>query len=188
MAEHTAKVAVMKAILRIPSRVDDRLVPWCTFTDPELAHVGFGEEELRKRGESFRVYRFPFSKLDRAVTESESVGTEKVWASKRGKILGASILGADAGEMIAEYALAMKVNAGLGEISATIHPYPTYALGNRRAADIFASKVLTPPRVTWIQRLFRLRGTSTGVLHLETDLLLLLDESEQALCKEWRWL
>ncbi len=169
MAEHTAKVAVMNAILRIPSRVDDRRVPWCTFTDPELAHVGFGEEELRKRGDSFRVYRFPFSKLDRAITESESAGVVKVWASKRGKILGASILGANAGEMIAEYALAMKVKAGLGEISATIHPYPTYALGNRRAADIFANQVLTPSRVTWIQRLFRLRGTSTGVLHLNEE-------------------
>ncbi len=169
MAEHTAKVAVMNAILRIPSRVDDRRVPWCTFTDPELAHVGFGEEELRKRGESFRLYRFPFSKLDRAVTESESAGAVKVWASKRGKILGASILGANAGEMIAEYALAMKVNAELGKISATIHPYPTYALGNRRAADIFANQVLTPSRVTWIQRLFRLRGTSTGVLRLNEE-------------------
>jgi len=169
MAEHAAKVAVMNAILRIPSSVDHRRVPWCTFTDPELAHVGIGEEELRKRGESFRVYRFPFSKLDRAVTESESAGVVKVWASKRGKILGASILGANAGEMIAEYALAMKVNAGLNNVSATIHPYPTYALGNRRAADIFANKVLTPSRVTWIKRLLRLRGSTTGVLHLNQE-------------------
>lgn len=169
MAEHTAKVAVMNAILRIPSRVDDRRVPWCTFTDPELAHVGFGEQEIRKRGESFRVYRFPFAKLDRAVTESEPAGVVKVWANKRGKILGASILGANAGEMIAEYALAMKVNVGLGKISATIHPYPTYALGNRRAADIFANKVLTPSRVTWIKRLLRLRGSTTGVLHLNQE-------------------
>jgi len=166
MAEHTAKVAVMNAILRIPSSVDDRRVPWCTFTDPELAHVGIGEEELRKRGDSFGVYRFPFSKLDRATTDSEPEGLVKVWAGKRGKILGASICGANAGEMIAEYALAMKVDAGLGKISATIHPYPTYALGNRRAADLFANNVLTPSRVTWIQRLFRLRGSTDGVLHL----------------------
>jgi len=169
MAEHTAKVAVMNAILHVPSTVESGRVPWCTFTDPELAQVGFGEEELRKRGESFRVYRFPFSKLDRAITESESVGMVKVWANKRGKILGAAILGANAGEMIAEYALAMKVNAGLNQVSATIHPYPTYALGNRRAADLFANNVLTPSRVTWIQRLFRLRGSTDGVLHLNGD-------------------
>jgi pyruvate/2-oxoglutarate dehydrogenase complex dihydrolipoamide dehydrogenase (E3) component len=169
MAEHTAKVAVMNAILHFPSSVDGGRVPWCTFTDPELAHVGFGEEELRKRGEKFRVYRFPFSKLDRAITESESAGLVKVFASKRGKILGASILGANAGEMIAEYALAMKVNAGLSKVSATIHPYPTYALGNRRAADLYANKVLTPWRVSWIKRLFRLRGSTTGVQHLNQE-------------------
>ena len=169
MAEHTAKVAVMNAILHFPSSVDGGRVPWCTFTDPELAQVGFGEEDLRKRGESFHVYRFPFSKLDRAITESESAGLVKVWANKRGKILGASILGANAGEMIAEYALAMKVNAGLDKVSATIHPYPTYALGNRRVADLFANNVLTPSRVTWIKRLLRLRGSTAGVLHLNQD-------------------
>lgn len=169
MAEHTAKVAVMNAILHFPSTVESGRVPWCTFTDPELAQVGFGEEELRKRGETFHVYRFPFSKLDRAITESESAGMVKVWASSRGKILGAAILGANAGEMIAEYALAMKVNAGLSEVSATIHPYPTYALGNRRAADLFANNVLTPSRVSWIQRLFRLRGSTAGVRHLNQD-------------------
>ena len=169
MAEHTAKVAVMNAILYFPSTVESGRVPWCTFTDPELAQVGFGEEELRKRGETFHVYRFPFSKLDRAITESESAGMVKVWASSRGKILGAAILGANAGEMIAEYALAMKVNAGLSEVSATIHPYPTYALGNRRAADLFANNVLTPSRVSWIQRLFRLRGSTAGVRHLNQD-------------------
>jgi len=63
----------------------------------------------------------------------------------------------------------MKVNAGLSEVSATIHPYPTYALGNRRAADLFANNVLTPSRVSWIQRLFRLRGSTAGVRHLNQD-------------------
>ncbi len=169
MAEHTAKVAVMNAILHFPSAVDNGRVPWCTFSDPELAHVGFGEEELRKRGESFQVYRFPFSKLDRAITDSESAGLIKVCASKRGKILGASIVGANAGEMIAEYALAMKVNAGLSDISATIHPYPTYALGNRRVADLFANKLLTPARVTWIKWFLRLRGGTAGVLEINRD-------------------
>lgn len=169
MAEHSAKIAVMNAILHFPSAVDNERVPWCTFSDPELAHVGFGEEELRKRGERFHVYRFPFSKLDRAITDSESAGLVKVWASKRGKILGASIVGANAGEMIAEYALAMKVNAGLNKVSATIHPYPTYALGNRRAADLFANKVLTPWRVTWIKRLLGLRGSTAGVLEINRD-------------------
>jgi len=166
MAEHTAKVAAMNAILRIPASRKDDQVAWCTFTDPELAHAGKGEEELRKRGEKFQVYRFPFSRLDRAITESESAGLVKVFANSRGKVLGASILGASAGEMIAEYALAIREKVGLGAISSTIHPYPTYALGNRRAADIYASSVLTPSRVTWIRRLLRLRGSTKGILNL----------------------
>lgn len=169
MAEHTAKVAVMNAILRVPSSTDGKRVSWCTFTDPELAHAGLGEEELRRRGEKFQVYRFPFSKLDRAVTESESAGLVKVLANARGKVLGASILGANAGEMIAEYALAIKTNTGLGAISSTIHPYPTYALANRRAADIFTTNVLTPSRVAWIQRIFRLRGSTQGITSLRNS-------------------
>src|SRR5579884_294325 len=133
MAEHTAKVAVMNAILHVPSRVDERRIPWCTFTDPELAHVGSGEHELRARGESFQVYRFPFSRLDRAIADSEDTGLVKVCASKRGRIFGASILGATAGDAIAEFGLAMKAGVRLGAVSSAIHAYPTYALGNRRA-------------------------------------------------------
>ena len=169
MAEHTAKVAVMNAILHVPSSTDDKRVSWCTFTDPELAHAGLGEEELRRRGEKFQVYRFPFSKLDRAVTESESVGLVKVLANARGKVLGASILGANAGEMIAEYALAIRANTSLGTISSTIHPYPTYALANRKAADMFAMNVLTPSRVGWIRRIFRLRGSTQGIVSLQNS-------------------
>ena len=144
-------------------------MPWCTFTDPELAHVGTGEEGLKKRGQTFQTYRFPFAKLDRAITDSAPVGLVKVFANKRGKILGASILGANAGEMIAEYALAMKVNAKLCTISATIHPYPTYALGNRRTADIFTNKILTPWRVSWIKRLLGFRGATAGVSILNEE-------------------
>jgi pyruvate/2-oxoglutarate dehydrogenase complex dihydrolipoamide dehydrogenase (E3) component len=166
MAEHTAKVAVMNAILHVPASKKDDHVSWCTFTDPELAHAGLGEEELRKRGEKFQVYRFPFSRLDRAITESESTGLVKVFANSRGKVLGASILGANGGEIIAEYALAIEAKAGLGAISSTIHPYPTYALANRRAADVFTTSVLTPSRVTWIRRLFRLRGSTQGIVSL----------------------
>ena len=166
MAEHAAKVAVTNAILHVPASTGDRRVSWCTFTDPELAHVGAGEEDLKKRGAKYRVYRFPFSKLDRAIAESESVGVVKVFAAPRGQVLGASILGANAGEMIAEYALAMRAKVGLSTISSTIHPYPTFSSGNRRAADNFVSSRLTPNLVTWIKRLFRLRGDTRGIVSL----------------------
>jgi pyruvate/2-oxoglutarate dehydrogenase complex dihydrolipoamide dehydrogenase (E3) component len=166
MAEHTAKIAVMNALLHLPVSMDAKRVCWCTFTDPELAHVGASEDELKKRGAKYGVYRFPFSKLDRATTESQRIGLVKVFATKSGKILGASILGHSAGEMIAEYALAMRGGVRLSTVSSTIHPYPTYALGNRRAADYFVTKKLTAGLVTWIKRLFRLRGDAGAIVRL----------------------
>jgi pyruvate/2-oxoglutarate dehydrogenase complex dihydrolipoamide dehydrogenase (E3) component len=163
MAEHMAKVAVTNAILHIPMRLDDRHITWTTFTDPELAQVGATEAELQRGGVRYSVVRFPFARLDRAITESATVGSVKVLTTWRGRILGASILGAHAGEMIAEYALAMRNGVTLDKVSSTIHPYPTYALGNRRAADNFVASKLTPGMVRWIRRLFGLRGGLQGV-------------------------
>lgn len=167
MAEHTAKVAVTNAILHVPASTDDRGVTWCTFTDPELAHVGRTEDELKKAGIAYAVYRFPFTHLDRAITESEAIGVIKVLANRWGRIFGASILGANAGEMIAEYALAIRSGARLDKLSSTIHPYPTFALGNRRAADLFMTRKLTPAMVRWLKRLFRLRGDVRGAMNLK---------------------
>ena len=154
--------------LHIPSKVDESHVPWCTFTDPELAHVGTGGGTEKTRSD-LPDLSVPVREAGSAITDSAPVGLVKVFANKRGKILGASILGANAGEMIAEYALAMKVNAKLCTISATIHPYPTYALGNRRTADIFTNKILTPWRVSWIKRLLGLRGATAGVSILNEE-------------------
>lgn len=136
MSEHMAKVAVTTALLRFPMSMDTANVPWCTYTDPELAHVGASEKELIARKQRYAVYRFPFSKIDRAVTDRETTGMVKVFARKLdGRIFGASILGAHAGDMISEFALAMRNKVSLRNMADTIHPYPTYALGNRRAAD-----------------------------------------------------
>jgi pyruvate/2-oxoglutarate dehydrogenase complex dihydrolipoamide dehydrogenase (E3) component len=139
---------------------------WTTFTDPELAHVGRHEKDLKREGVKYSVYRFPFTQLDRAITESATTGAVKVLANKWGRILGVSILGVSAGEMIGEYALAMRNGVRLDKISATIHPYPTYALGNRRAADLYMMAKLTPAMVRWLQRIFRLRGDTRGVTAL----------------------
>jgi pyruvate/2-oxoglutarate dehydrogenase complex dihydrolipoamide dehydrogenase (E3) component len=169
MAEHMAKVAVTNAILHVPMRLDEDHVTWCTFTDPELAHVGRQEMELKQAGVQHSVYRFPYSQLDRAVTESESTGLIKVLAGRRGRILGVSILGASAGEMIGEWAVAMKNGISLDKISATIHPYPTYALGNRRAADLYMMAKLRPFMVRWLRSLTGLRGDLRGVMSLHQE-------------------
>ena len=159
MAEHMAKIAVSNALLRLPLSLDFKHVPWCTYTDSKLAHVGGSEEELKRRGMQYEVYRFPFSKIDRAITDNETTGMIKVLArSFTGKIHGVSILGVNAGEMIGEYALAMRNGVTLRQIADTIHPYPTYVLGNRRAADQWYVRKLSPTFVRWLQRIFGYRG------------------------------
>jgi pyruvate/2-oxoglutarate dehydrogenase complex dihydrolipoamide dehydrogenase (E3) component len=162
MAEHMSKVAVMNAILRWPKALDERQLVWSTFTDPELARLGESEMQLREHGKKYTVFRFPFAKLDRAITESETDGEVKVFADKLGRILGASILGANAGEMISEYALAMRHNLRLLQIADTIHPYPTYLLGNRRTADQFVAKQLDSPLLALLGRILRYRGQLRG--------------------------
>ena len=163
MAEHMSKVAVSNAILHLPRKLDEAHVPWCTYADPELAHVGASEESLRTDGHyQHDIYRFAFSHIDRATTEGETAGMVKVLANHRGKILGATILGANAGEMIAEYALAMKNGLTLANIADTIHPYPTYALGNRQAADEWYTKKLTPGLIRTLRLVFRYRGSASA--------------------------
>lgn len=168
MAEHMAKVAVSNALLHLPLSVDWKHVTWCTYTDPELAHVGATEEELRERRTRYEVYRFPFSKLDRAVTDNQTTGLVKLLAASfSGKIYGASILGAHAGEMIGELALAVRNGVALRRIADTIHPYPTYVLGNRRAADLWYIRKQSPALVRWIQRIFGYRGPVLGAADIE---------------------
>ena len=159
MSEHMAKIAATNAILKLPSKIDTAHVPWVTYTEPELAHVGATEEQLKKEGEGYQVYRFPFSKIDRAITESETTGLIKVYAKKwTGKILGASILGAGAGDLICEFAVAMKGGVTLREIADTIHPYPTLGLGVRRAADQWYAQKQSARVTRFVQKVFGYHG------------------------------
>lgn len=159
MSEHMAKVATTKALLKLPMSLDTKHVPWATYTEPELAHVGATEEQLTKKGSKFETYRFPYSKIDRAITEGETAGLIKIYASKlTGKIYGASVVGSHAAEMISEYALAMKNGVTLRNIADTIHPYPSWALGARRAADQWYIKNQSEGTVKWIKRVFGYKG------------------------------
>lgn len=159
MSEHMAKVATSNAILKIPMKIDTQHVPWCTYADPELASVGDTEKQLVKNGTSFEIYRFPYSKVDRAITDGDTDGLIKIFAKKwNGKILGATIYGKQAGDLISEYALAMKNGITLRNIADTIHPYPTYGLGVRRAADQWYVKNQSEWMSKLIKKLFRYQG------------------------------
>lgn len=159
MAEHMAKTAVMNALLKIPTKIDTRRVPWVTYTDPEVAHVGATLAELREEGRRFETHRFPYDRLDRAATEGTRDGFITLYARKwSGKILGASIVGARAGDMISEVALAMRNGVSVRRIADTIHPYPSYGLGVRRAADQWYLRRHAATAIRALQAIFRYRG------------------------------
>jgi pyruvate/2-oxoglutarate dehydrogenase complex dihydrolipoamide dehydrogenase (E3) component len=162
MAEHMSKIAVTNAILRWPAKVDDKNIVWSTFSDPELARLGESEPELGARNAKYNEYCFPFEKLDRAVTDAATNGEIKVFADRAGKILGVSIVGANAGEMISEYALAMRNGLRLSDVANTIHPYPTFLLGNRRVAERHVARQLDSPFLALLGRLLRYRGVRRG--------------------------
>jgi pyruvate/2-oxoglutarate dehydrogenase complex dihydrolipoamide dehydrogenase (E3) component len=116
-------------------RADYRVIPWCTFTDPEVARVGLNENQAQERGIDFEVVRYELAELDRAIAEEEAEGWIKVITpTGKDKILGATIVGAHAGDLLAEFILAMKHGIGLNKILGTIHSYPTLAEANKAVA------------------------------------------------------
>ena len=159
VAEHHAGVVLRRTLFRMGWTKPSAVVPWCTYTDPELARVGLSETEAKQRGVAHQVYRFPFEDIDRARAEGETEGCAKLVTDPRGRILGAAIVGAHAGELIAEAVLAMNHRLKASALSASIHAYPTLAQVNRRAADQRLKEGLTPSSKAWIKRLFGLRGS-----------------------------
>jgi pyruvate/2-oxoglutarate dehydrogenase complex dihydrolipoamide dehydrogenase (E3) component len=141
MAEYQAGIVVRNALLRLPAKVDYSVVPWTTFTDPEVAHVGMTEAEAKKKGIRYNVYKHHYSDVDRAVTGVEGQGFVKIITTGwKGKIIGAQIIGPSAGELISELVIAVKNGLTVKDISSTIHVYPTLALGTRQTTDQFFRK------------------------------------------------
>jgi pyruvate/2-oxoglutarate dehydrogenase complex dihydrolipoamide dehydrogenase (E3) component/uncharacterized membrane protein YdjX (TVP38/TMEM64 family) len=139
-------------------KVDYRVIPWATFTDPEVARVGLSETEARAQGLAFEVTRYGLDDLDRAIAEGETAGWVKIITRKGSdKILGVTIVGSHAGDLLAEYVLAMKQGIGLNKILGTIHTYPTLAEANKMAAGVW-KKAHAPERLLrWIERFHRWR-------------------------------
>ncbi len=134
MAEYQAGVALANIVFRVPRKTDYRVVPAVVYTDPEVATLGLNRAQADAQGIRYDVAEFPMADLDRAVTESRTRGFARILISK-GRILGASIIGPRAGELVHELALAMRVNAKVKEISELVHAYPSYAQVNRRTIN-----------------------------------------------------
>ena len=159
MSEHMGRLAAMNALLKVPQSIDAGRVPWVTYTDPELAHVGAAQAELDEEGASYETYCFPLDRLDRAVCEHNETGEIRIYAKKwTGKILGADVLSPRAGEMIGTVAVAMKSGGTLRHLADTIFPYPTYGQGVRRAADQWFARKQKPWLVRIIQKVFGYSG------------------------------
>ncbi|MEW6008145.1 MAG: FAD-dependent oxidoreductase [Candidatus Omnitrophota bacterium] len=153
MAEYQAVIAVGNALFPFKRKVNYDAVPWCTFTDPEIAHLGLTEEEAKAKFKDIKVYRSFYSSNDRAVTDLEEKGLAKVITDKKGYILGAHIVGASAGEIIHEYVLAKSSRLKIGSISSTIHIYPTLAQVVKRSADQYYIGLINTPIAKWVFRL-----------------------------------
>ncbi len=153
VAEYQARLVVRNALFPFKSKAEYQVVHWCPFTDPEVARVGLTEAEAREEFEKVKVYRYSFGDLDRALCDGESVGLVKLVCTPKGKIIGAHILGPQAGDLIQEVVLAMRKGLPVGALSQTIHAYPTLAEAVRRAADVY-----------YREKLFR--GPLKGVLRL----------------------
>ena len=154
-AAHQAWYAAVNALfgnLRA-FKVDDRVIPRTTFTEPEVATVGLTEADAAQQGIAVDVTRFPLHELDRAIVESAEPGFVKVLTQPGSdRILGATIVGEHAGELLAEFVLAMKWGLGLGRIFATIHAYPTMAEANKFAAASWKKQRVPQHLMPWLRR------------------------------------
>jgi pyruvate/2-oxoglutarate dehydrogenase complex dihydrolipoamide dehydrogenase (E3) component len=153
VALHHAGVVIRNALFRLPAKVDYRALSWVTFTDPELAQVGLTETAARAAGIDFRVLRWPFADNDRAQTERDTEGLVKIVVGRRGRILGAGILGAGAGDLILPWTLAISQKLRIGAIANLIVPYPTRGEAGKRAAGCHYTPALFSPRTRRIVRL-----------------------------------
>jgi pyruvate/2-oxoglutarate dehydrogenase complex dihydrolipoamide dehydrogenase (E3) component len=154
-AAHQAWYAAVNGLFGVfrKFKADYRVIPWTTFTDPEVAHVGLTEAQAREQGREYEITTYHLDELDRAIADGTDRGFVKVITSRGSdQILGVTIVGADAGNLIAEFALAMKNKIGLEKILGTIHVYPTMAEANKYAAGEW-KRAHAPERVlAWLTR------------------------------------
>ncbi|MDN3510176.1 MAG: mercuric reductase [Candidatus Jettenia sp.] len=151
-AEYQAGLVIPNVLIPLVKRkADYRVVPWVTFTDPELGRVGLTEDEARKKYHQIKVYTYDIKDLDKAIIEGEEKGIIKIVCTNRGMLLGAHALAPQGGEIVHEFILAMKNNLRVRNIADAIHVYPTFALAVKRTTDKYYAKKLFSgwiPKVT----------------------------------------
>jgi len=159
VAGYEAGIALSNAVLRLPRKADYTKVPWCTYTDPEVASIGLNEKRAKAAGVEYRVLTSHFREIDRALAEGETEGKIKVLISPSGALLGCQIAGHHAGELIHEWVAAINGGVKLSTLAGSIHAYPTLAEISKKAAGSYYSEKLFSDRTRKILRfLFDLKG------------------------------
>ena len=154
MAGYEASLFIRSALFRAPARLDRSIVPWTTFTDPELAQVGLGEKQAREQfGDAIKVLRWKMSENDRAQTERATDGLVKAITDRRGRILGAAIVAPGAGELIQPWCLAISRRLKIASLASFVPPYPTLGEASKRAAGSYFTETLFGPRTRTLVRL-----------------------------------
>jgi pyruvate/2-oxoglutarate dehydrogenase complex dihydrolipoamide dehydrogenase (E3) component len=149
-ANYHAGLVIRNALFRLPVKVNNDAVPWVTYTEPELAQTGLTEAQARARKLTIRILRWPYHDNDRAQAERETHGHIKVITTGKGKILGAGIVGAQAGELIAMWTLAIAQGLNVRSFTGIVLPYPTLSeIGKRAAIDYFTPSLTSP----WVRRI-----------------------------------
>jgi pyruvate/2-oxoglutarate dehydrogenase complex dihydrolipoamide dehydrogenase (E3) component len=144
-ADAMARIVLHNALFFGRKKASALVIPWATYTDPEVAHVGVSAKEAQRRGEKVTTLTVPLSEVDRAVLEGEEEGFARVHVDRRsGRILGATMVASHAGEMIGELAVAMSAGVRLSAMGFTIHPYPTQSEAWKRLGDEWNRTRLTP--------------------------------------------
>ncbi len=152
-ADFSARLVIQNALFLGRKKASALTMPWCTYTDPEIAHVGLYERDARERGMEVDTYVREFKEVDRAVLDGEEDGFVKFHVRKgHDEILGATIVARHAGEMISEISVAMAARLGLGRLASVIHPYPTQAEAIRQCGDAYNRTRLTPTVRKWMGR------------------------------------
>lgn len=144
-ADAMARIVIQNALFFGRKKASSLIIPWCTYTDPEIAHVGLYPAEAEARGIAMETIMVRLDEVDRAILDSQSEGFLKVHVEKKsGRILGATIVASHAGDMISELTVAISAGISLGKLGSVIHPYPTQAEVIKRAGDMFNRRRLTP--------------------------------------------
>jgi pyruvate/2-oxoglutarate dehydrogenase complex dihydrolipoamide dehydrogenase (E3) component len=159
VAGYEAGIALTNAVLHLPRKADYSKIGWCTYTDPEVASIGYNEKRARKEGLEYRIIEEHFADNDRALAEGEALGKIKLLLDHKGKLLGCQIIGAHAGELIHEWIIAQSGGVKLSTMAGAVHVYPTLSeISKRVSGRVFADKLFSNRTKSILRFLFNLKG------------------------------